>query len=160
MKAWEGLKHIPLKIRGSGKLLPDVQSAAQRNSKIEVIDRLPKTDIIRLLKGARFLVWPSQGYYETFGFVAAEAFACGVPVIASNVGVMQEMVRDQATGLSFEPNSADDLAIKVVWAWEHRNEMAAMSNNARQEFEEKYSAEINYAKITSVYQSAIRQYKQ
>ncbi|MEK7243547.1 MAG: glycosyltransferase [Thermodesulfobacteriota bacterium] len=36
------------------------------------------------MKEARFLVFPSE-WYETFGRVAAEAFACGVPVIGSRL---------------------------------------------------------------------------
>jgi len=163
LNAWEKLKHIPLKIRGSGKLISLVQAARDKNEAIDLVDQLSKKELLELIKGARFLVWPSEGYYETFGFVAAEAFACGVPVIASRIGVMQEMVTDQGTGLHFIPGDSDDLAEKVTWAWEHPEEMVAMGKNARQEFMQKYTAENNYEQLMKAYalaiESANRQHK-
>lgn len=155
LKAWGKIKHIPLKIRGSGRLIEDVKTSIHMNPQIQLVHRLPQAELTELIKGARFLVWPSEGYYETFGFVAAEAFACGVPVISSNVGVMQEMVQDYVTGLHFVQSSADNLASKVIWAWDHPNEMAEMGKNARREYESKYTAEKNYPKLIEVYQAAI-----
>ncbi len=150
LKAWQKITHIPLKIRGAGKL-----SAAVNNPQIQLINRLSEAKLTELIKRARFLVWPSEGYYETFGFVAAEAFACGVPVIASNAGVMQEMVQDHLTGLHFLQGSADDLASKVEWAWDHPKEMTEMGKHARREYETKYTAEKTYPKLIEVYQAAI-----
>lgn len=155
LKAWEKIKHIPLRIRGSGKLIEKVKTAILMNPQIQLVSRLPESELTELIKGARFLVWPSEGYYETFGFVAAEAFACGIPVIASNVGVMQEMVRDRDTGLLFVQSSAEDLASKANWAWDHPNEMAEMGRNARRDYEAKYTAEKTYPKLIEVYQAAI-----
>jgi glycosyltransferase involved in cell wall biosynthesis len=54
---------------------------------VKIVERLSPEGLIDLIKGAKFLIWPSRGHYETFGLAAMEAFACGVPVIASNVGV-------------------------------------------------------------------------
>jgi glycosyltransferase involved in cell wall biosynthesis len=100
-------------------------------------------------------VWPSQGYFETFGLVAAEAFSCGVPVLASRTGVMEEIVENGRTGLHFTPGDSDDLAAKVGWAWAHPEEMAAMGRAARAEYEAKYTAERNYAMLIEIYQRAI-----
>lgn len=155
LKTWEKITHIPIKIRGSGKLLEQVKTFAHKNPQIQIVDRLSDIELAELIKGARFLVWPSEGFYETFGFVAAEAYACGVPVIASDVGVMQEMVRDNRTGLHFTQGSAEDLTSKVIWAWDHPEEMSNMGRNARREFEEKYTAEKNYPLLMDAYQAAI-----
>ncbi|RLL46714.1 glycosyltransferase [Oceanobacillus piezotolerans] len=48
-------------------------------------------------------------YYESFGMVAAEAQACGTPVIASGVGGLQNVVSDGFTGLHVEPKNPDHL---------------------------------------------------
>jgi glycosyltransferase involved in cell wall biosynthesis len=106
------------------------------------------------MKRARFLVLPSE-LYETFGRVAVEAFACGVPVIASRLGAMQEIVEDGRTGLHFSPGDADDLAAKVEWAWTHPNEMQAMGRAARAEYEAKYTAEQNYRMLMEIYQKVL-----
>ena len=108
-----------------------------------------------LIKNARFLIWPSEGFYETFGYVAVECFANGVPVIASNIGVMSEIVTNSVTGLHFTPGDPADLAKKVQWAWEHPDAMAEMGHNARKEYEMKYTAERNYDMLIDIYRMAI-----
>ena len=107
------------------------------------------------MKSSTFLVWPSVGLYETFGLVAIEAFACGLPVIASRTGAMQEVVCDGKTGLLFRPGDAEDLASKVNWAWEHPEEMKRMGRAARLEYETKYTAEKNYPMLMAVYEAVM-----
>jgi glycosyltransferase involved in cell wall biosynthesis len=84
-----------------------------------------------------------------------EAFACGVPVICSRLGAMEEIVADGRTGLQFTPCNADDLAAKVEWAWTHPKEMEAMGLGARAEYEAKYTAERNYQMLMEIYQHTI-----
>jgi glycosyltransferase involved in cell wall biosynthesis len=156
LTAWDGLDAIPLKIRGSGQLEREAQAAARRLDTIELVNRLSQEELIQLFKGARFLVWPSEGYYETFGLVAVEAFACGVPVITSRIGVMAEIVQDEHTGLHFKPGDPEDLADKVRWAWTHPAIMAEMGRNARREYEAKYTAARNYELLMGIYDTAIQ----
>jgi len=156
MRAWEKLKHVPLKIRGEGVLTGRVREFVQNNAqKIELMPRLSAVGLTDALKGSRFLVWPSEGYYETFGLVAAEAFACGVPVIGSRLGAMAEIVDDGRTGLHFTAGDADDLAAKVEWAWNHPEEMARMGCAARAEYEAKYTADRNYKMLMDIYEGVI-----
>ncbi len=156
LNAWDLIRGVPLKIRGDGPLLHQVQShAGERNSRIEWLPRSTQDVLIGLFQSARFLVWPSEGLYENFGLVAIEAFACGVPVIASNVGVMAATIRDGYTGLHFASGSPQDLAAKVEWAWAHPNEMEAMGREARREYEKKYTPERNYEMLMNIYQSAL-----
>ena len=155
--AWKQLRNIPLKIRGNGPLLAEVQDfAAQGKRCIEVLPkRLLSPEWADLMRGARFLVWPSEGYYETFGLVAIEAFAFGMPVIASRTGAMAEIVANHQTGLLFTAGDSEDLASKVSWAWTHQDEMDTIGQNARCEFEAKYTAEQNYEMLVDIYQRAM-----
>ncbi|WP_088006149.1 glycosyltransferase [Indiicoccus explosivorum] len=68
-------------------------------------------ELARLFGAATATIVPS--YYESFGMVAAEAQACGSPVIASSVGGLKNVVRDGVTGLLAEPKNAHDLAIAM-----------------------------------------------
>jgi glycosyltransferase involved in cell wall biosynthesis len=156
LSAWKGL-NIPLKIRGEGQLEKEVINFIKVNglNKIELLDRLSGAELDQLRKGARFLIWPSEGYYETFGLAAVECFASGTPVIASRIGVMTEIVTDGVTGLHFNPGDPEDLAAKVRWAWDHPSEMAAMGKNARLEYESKYTADKNYRMLISIYENAV-----
>lgn len=156
LRAWKELKGIPISIRGEGPLLEEVQLRGGETGQVNVLPRMSRLQMFEMIKGARFLVWPSEGYYETFGLVAIEAFACGVPVIASRIGVMREIVTDGHTGLHFRSGDASDLAAKVRWAWEHPGEMRQMGRNARKEYERKYTAERNLAMLLVAYRSALQ----
>jgi glycosyltransferase involved in cell wall biosynthesis len=156
LNAWKKI-NIPLKIRGDGQLEQEVLEFSLFNklNSIEIIKRLSKGELSQMIINARFLIWPSEGYYETFGMVAIECFAQGVPVIASNIGVMREIVENGRTGLLFDPGNPDDLASKVVWLWNHPEECAKMGRNARREYKEKYTPERNYQVLMDVYTQVI-----
>ncbi|MEX1143538.1 MAG: glycosyltransferase family 4 protein [Anaerolineales bacterium] len=159
LNAWKQTQAIPLRLRGQGPMEQQVRTAALKHPYISIVDRLSRQELFKLIKAARFLVWPSEGYYETFGFVAAEAFACGVPVIAARSGAMEEMVTHGKTGLLFIQGDAGDLAAKATWAWEHSCEVSAMGLAARREYEKKYTAVANYELLMAAYERAIKPQK-
>jgi glycosyltransferase involved in cell wall biosynthesis len=106
------------------------------------------------MKGARFLVFPSQ-WYENLPLAIIEAFACGVPVIASRLGAMEQLVEHGRTGLLFEPGDVDDLARTMALAWEQPDYMARLGDQAREEYEAKYTASANYRQLMEIYQRVI-----
>jgi len=157
LAAWQRLQvPIPLRIIGGGPEGESLEAHAKQMglSDVRFFGQLPRDDVIAALKGARYLVFPSE-WYENFPMTIAEAFACGVPVIASRLGAMQEIVEDGRTGLHFKPGDADDLAAKVDWAWTHPREMEEMGREARTEYEAKYTAERNYEMLMKIYAKAI-----
>ncbi len=158
VSAFRQVQEIPLRIRGKGQMLDEIKIRI-REEKITnvtlVQEKLEKNELFDLIKGAQFLVFPSEGYYETFGLVMIEAFACGVPVIASRIGVMEEIVCDKETGLFFEPGNVDDLKEKLTWAHGHPDEIAQMGRNARKEFELKYTAEKNVESLITIYEQLL-----
>jgi glycosyltransferase involved in cell wall biosynthesis len=161
LAAWQLLGHrVPLRVVGDGPLRAELEGYARQYDLSDVFfdGRLNPEQTIAALKRSRFLVFPSE-WYETFGRVAAEAFACGVPVIASRLGAMEEIVADGRTGLHFTPGSAGDLAAKVEWAWAHLAEMAAMGRAGRAEYEAKYTPERNYAMLMGIYERALETYQ-
>jgi glycosyltransferase involved in cell wall biosynthesis len=108
------------------------------------------------MKKAAFLIVPSV-WYEGFPMVIAEAFACGVPVLGSRLGSIQEVVTHGRTGIHFTAGDPSDLAEKVDWAWNHPSEVCAMGREARLEYEGRYTAERNYSLLTNIYSQVLRQ---
>jgi glycosyltransferase involved in cell wall biosynthesis len=102
---------------------------------------------------ASFLVIPSL-CYENFPMTLAEAFAHGLPVVASRVGALEELVEEGRTGLLFAPGDAADLAEKVRWAANHPEEMRRMGAEARTTYEREYTPEKNYRALTGIYEEA------
>lgn len=156
LEAWEELPAIPLHAVGDGPGREQIESGqkAGKFSSVNYRGRLPRADTLAVIKNARFLVFPSE-WYEGFPVTIAEAFACGVPVVASRLGAMQEIIADGVTGLHFESGNVQDLRKKVEWAWEHPSEMQEMGRRARQEFERKYMAEQNIVMLEEAYEFAM-----
>lgn len=158
IKAWEHLcGRVPLRIAGDGPLRPELEAEVRRRgiAGITFLGRLDGPGVLSELRRARFLVFPSE-WYEGLPLAIVEAFACGVPVIASRIGSMVEIVEDGQTGCHFTPGDSEDLVAKVEWAWTHPKEVALMSPNARAQYEAKYTAERNYELLRRINQRAIK----
>ncbi len=154
LTAWEKLKGIPLKIVGDGPLAPQVTKHVGRLPGVEWLGRKSSDEVYELMGNAKMLILPSE-WYETFGRVAVEAFAKGTPVIAANIGAVAELVESGRTGLKFRPGDPEDLASKVEWALTHPDMLARMRQEARAEFEAKYTAEQNYQMLMDIYERVL-----
>jgi glycosyltransferase involved in cell wall biosynthesis len=151
LSAWRLLKDISLKIVGNGSLMTEVKERVRRERlTIEVLGWRPREEVFALMQAASFLLFPSE-CYEGFPMAIVEAFACGLPVVASRLGAMAEIVEDGRTGLLFEPGNPKDLAAKVEWLLSHPQDLAQMSKEARAEYEAKYTAERNYEMLMAIY---------
>lgn len=153
--AWKLLDgRFPLKIVGAGPLTKDVVAASEQVAGIEHLGRIPDDELDVLLGQASFLLFPSE-WYEGLPRTIIESFAKGTPVIASKLGSMVSLVSHRQTGLHFRAGDPQDLASVVRWAIDHKGELLAMRQAAREEFETKYTAEQNYQQLRAIYERAI-----
>lgn len=93
--------------------------------------------------------------YETFGRTVIESFACGRPVLSTNLGTMEEIIREGYNGIKFRSGDSHDLAQKAEWAWSNPDKIYEMGINARKEYEEKYTPERNHESLMGIYQKAL-----
>lgn len=148
--AWKLLNGMPpLKAAGDGPMAAELEGVPG----VAPLGRRTREDVLALMRGASFLVFPSL-CYEGLPLAVLEAFACGLPVIASRLGAMAEVVEEGRTGLLFTPGDAGDLAAKVEWVAAHPDELGRMRREARAEFEARYTAERNYQALMEVYARA------
>ena len=157
LSAWARLsKPLPLVIIGDGPLREtlELEIASRGLSNIVLKGWLPRNQVLAAMKEAAFVIAPSI-CYETFSMTTVEAYACGTPVICSRAGGMQEIVKDQRTGLHFTPGDPADLAAKVDWACSLPGRLVAMGRAARAEYEHLYTAEKNYSALMQIYQHTI-----
>lgn len=153
INAWSNGYDLPLKIAGDGPLREQLSESINKRDfrHISLEGFLSSSLAIELIKKSRFMIFPSL-WYEGFPLVIVEAFACGVPVIASRLGAVTEIMKDGKTGLLFNPGDAQDLATKIIWALNHPEELMKMGQTARSEYLEKYTAERNYQQLMEIYQ--------
>ena len=151
LKAWSTMTDkTVLKVAGAGPLADLLPG----KNNIEALGLQNAKQISALMQQAAFLVLPSE-WYEGFPLVLVEAFAHGLPVLASNLGSMADIIKDDETGLLFTPGDAEDLASKAKWLLENPLKAQALGNNARRTFLEKYTAEQNYAELIAIYEDAM-----
>ncbi len=70
---------------------------------------MSREELIMLIASADLMLFPS--FREGFGLPIVEAFACGVPVVTSNVSSLPEIASD--AGLIADPYNPDDIAEKA-----------------------------------------------
>lgn len=156
IRAWQNINGLNLKIIGDGDLKADLESHClnENITNVEFLGRKAPEEVQALVSRAYCLIFPSE-WYETFGLVAVEAYACGVPVVASRLGVMEEIVSENETGLLFQAGNSEDLAKTINQFQSQLEERNKMGKNARKVYEENYSAKSNYRMLLNIYQDAI-----
>jgi glycosyltransferase involved in cell wall biosynthesis len=149
-EAWRELPDISLVVAGDGPM-----AGTEWPQGVSWIGRQPREKILDLMRNARVLIFPSI-WYECAPMTIIEAFACGLPVIASELGSVAEIVEDGRTGLLFRPGDAKDLAQKVRTVFDRPNDFENMRSVARTQYELRYSAEENYSQLMGIYGAAQR----
>ncbi|MDP6445916.1 MAG: glycosyltransferase family 4 protein [Pirellulaceae bacterium] len=93
--------------------------------------------------------------FEMCPLTIMEAMSHGVPVIASRIGGLGELVDDGRTGLLFEPGDAADLAKQVRRLWDNPAECQAMGRAGYEKARRLYSNEAYVGKLTDIYNDSI-----
>ena len=87
--------------------------------------------------------------------VVVEAFSVGLPVVASAIGSLAEIVRPEENGLLFEPGKSDALTAVVNKLVHDFGLRRKLSIEAKAGFTRQYTADINLRKLTGIYERAI-----
>jgi len=144
------LPGVTIDVIGTG---PDEHKLA-RHPQVRFLGWRPPEEVYARMRGASYLVMPSI-WYENFPRTLVEAFACGLPVVASRLGALPELVRHGSTGLLVDAGSADDLARHMAWAESFPDKMRAIGARARQRYEEAFTPDRNYEQLMAIYGDAI-----
>lgn len=115
----------------------------------------PKEDTLSMLGRASFFVLPSI-CYEGFPMVVLEAMSLGKPVITTNLGGLPEIVKDGYNGFLVPAGDIDALAEKIEILTQDRGLCDRLGQNARREYESKYTPEKNYEMLMGIYEKVIK----
>ena len=160
INAWREIPEIPLKIIGDGPLFDELHEKVISHIKgqVEFLGRLSHDQVLDKMKKARVLIFPSE-WYEPFGLSIIEAYACGLPVIGSRLGSMQNLILNGKTGLLFEPGNPETLAKNVMGLWNNEEKIMEMGKAASYEYEQKYTADHKYQSLITIYEKTITEYR-
>ncbi len=147
------LPNIPIRIAGEGPMEPILRSLAPSN--VTFVGQLTRDVLGRFYADARMCVVPSR-WYEAFGLVAAEAMSFALPVIATNMAGLAEIVDNGVTGFHFAPGDAATLAAHIDRLWNDTALCSEMGAAGRRKVEREYSENTYYTRLMGVYGQAIR----
>jgi glycosyltransferase involved in cell wall biosynthesis len=114
--------------------------------RIRLLGRLSATELQERMRSAAYLILPSLSY-EALPRPLIEAFANGLPVIASRLGTLAELIEPGRNGLLFEPGSGRDLAKRLAWAEAFPEKMRQMGECAQADYQARFVADWSYHKL-------------
>jgi len=119
---------------------------------IKFLGFIPDSELAKLMASADVLVIPS--IYEPFGIVALEGMAAGVPVVATNVGGLAEIIEHDRTGVLVYPGNPESIAWGVNRVLSDREYSNWLVQNARRKVQEAYSWDVIAERTLRVYERA------
>lgn len=155
LRAFESIRPtIPAELVLVGPESKDLEGLLDDRTGVHALGKVDDGRKFEALRTADVLCAPSLGG-ESFGMVLTEAFAAGVPVVASDIPGYRDLVHHKVDGLLFAPGDSRALADALRWMWaepQARADMAAAAASAADRFAWPVVAE----QVLGAYQDAMQ----
>jgi len=132
------------------KFHADIIKATEELKCIKVIGSQDYVDLPDIYRSMDIVVFPSV-WNEPFGLVNIEGMACGLPVIASDVGGIPEIITDQCEGLLVPPNDPARLAAAMDRLIGDAQLRTLLGKNGRERVLSKYSIDVYGRNLLRLY---------
>ena len=150
--AWKTITDIKLDIIGDGPERAELEHSAPSN--VKFWGHMAPSEIRQQLSRTSLLIVPSVSP-ESFGLVVIEAFSAGVPVLASRIGALEELVEEGSTGTLFPPGNSTSLASSVRELFSNPEMLSKMGASALNIYSQFYNPHTNLRKLEEIYDRAI-----
>ena len=151
LKAWKYLgEDAPeLLMCGKGPLEDWCKNIISKHNlnTVQMLGFVPNDEVKKMISNSKALILPTQ-VYEGFPMTIAEAYACGTPVIGSDLGNTGSLIEDGVSGWKFDYTSPEALAECV-------QKMETWNQNFPEKIRTKYSMEENYRELWQIYENIL-----
>jgi len=147
--------NIKLLLIGDGDQKQGLEKLAETldlKKNISFVGKVENKEIPKYMTASDIFVLPSLS--EAFGVVNLEAMACGLPIIATRVDGIPDVVKDRENGFLVEPESPNQIAEKILYLLSNDNVRKTISQNNIKE-SNKYSWENIIEKIEKIYSGVL-----
>jgi len=153
-KIIEKFPQAELWIVGEGELKEKLQTQIEKLKLAEHVKLLgTRRDIPEILTQFDVFVMPSL--WEGLGITVIEAMVTGLPVIASGVDGLRELIEDGETGILVESKNAESLAEAIMKLLEDQSLAISLGKNAKQEIVENFDMTKMVKKYEEAYMGAL-----
>jgi len=149
---------VRLVMCGDGPERLDAEALAARlgvGNLVRFVGKQPQSQVREYLSVADLLLLPSQS--ESFGLTALEAMACEVPVIATRVGGIPELVEDGGCGYLFEIGDVDGMSAAALRVLGDEAERARLGTKGREIAVSRFRTETIIPQYEELYNRVVRQ---
>jgi glycosyltransferase involved in cell wall biosynthesis len=122
------------------------------NGRVSFVEEVPQVELANQMRRSRVFVLPT--YSEGLPRVVFEAMATGVPVIATAVSGIPEIIQNEITGFLVPPGDEEALAERLRWVLKHPQEAKAMGHRAREFARSFFSPEVYLAGYRRLFEMA------
>ncbi|MDD5043044.1 MAG: glycosyltransferase [Patescibacteria group bacterium] len=159
LKAIKGLPEVNLKIAGAGPEEQRIKKIIikEKIENVEMVGFKTGQELAELIKNSIGVVMPSL-WYENYPYSILESFAYGKPVVASDLGGIPELVKENITGLLFTAGDFSELRDKIKSLYSQPRLAEEMGRRARKLAEEQNNPEDHYQKIIFIYEELRKKY--
>jgi len=140
-----------LKIAGDGPEMEKLNKLFKDNKKIDFLGKKNKKELNEIISEAYLTIVPSL-WPENFPYSILESNSLSTPVLASKIGGLTELIKDEETGLLFNPNNQNDLENKIIWAIRNPKKIKKIRETAQKKVFDKYNSNEYYKKIIKIYE--------
>jgi glycosyltransferase involved in cell wall biosynthesis len=152
----DDLKRITLDIVGDGPIRRDLENVTHHlglASRVRFLGTMTEDEVQGVLAEADLFVLAStlgrRGHYDNIPVALMEAMASGVPVIASRLAGIPELVVDGVTGSLALPGDVDDLRRALRHVLTERSTVFRMTEAARALIEEEFDLDVNAERLAA-----------
>lgn len=90
---------------------------------------------------------------EALAYTAIESSSAGLPIIATRVGGIPEIIKDQETGILIEPKNSKQISEKILWLLNNQEQAQKIGEKAKENILEKFSFKKSLEKIKDLYKN-------
>jgi N-acetyl-alpha-D-glucosaminyl L-malate synthase BshA len=139
---------------GDGPELEAVErQVAEKGLESDVMFLGDQEFIANVLPAGDVFLLPSE--HESFGLAALEAMSCGIPVVASNIGGLHEVIDDGETGFLFDPHDVEGMSETILGLLRDENRRREIGAKARARAEKDFGKDKIVNQYVALYEELL-----
>ncbi len=153
------IKNCQFLIIGDGPLRRSLEEFTKKlkiSDNVKFLGSIPNFNLPLIYSVSDIFVLPSISSSEGFGIVLIEAMSCEVPVIASNVGGIPNVIKNNETGLIIKPRNSFEIKNSIIKLLENEKLRKQMGKNARKHVLKNFSFDKTARSTLNLYENLLR----